>query len=86
MVSTSLPRVGCLRTVLYLATKGGQDQDEPIQNTLRALAYAADPDAFRRLAPTEPSPIRGICYMFQDEKLFQDCEAALFFLPLIGDR
>ena len=72
-----------------LATRGGQDQHEPIQNALRALAYASGPvtiEALGRFNPTEPSFVRGICYVFQDDKPFQLRKAALFFLPLIGDR
>ena len=72
-----------------LATGGGQNQDEPIQNALRALAYASSPatiEALERFDPTEPSFVRGICYVFQDDKPFQLRKAALFFLPLIGDR
>jgi len=72
-----------------LATRGGQNQDEPIQNALRALAYASGPvtiEALRLFDPTEPSFVRGICYVFQDDKPRQLRKAALFFLPLIGDR
>ena len=72
-----------------LATRGGQNRDEPIQNALRALAYASGPvtiEALKHFDPTEPSFVRGICYVFQDNKPFQLRKAALFFLPLIGDR
>ena len=72
-----------------LATHGGQNQDEPIQNTLRALAYASGPvtiEALKRFDPTKPSFVRGIRFMYQDDKPFQLRKAALFFLPLIGDR
>ena len=71
-----------------LATRSGQNQDEPIQNALRALAYASGPDtieALKRFNPTEPSFIRGIRYAFQGDKTFQLRKAVLFFLPLIGD-
>jgi len=71
-----------------LATRGGQNQDEPIQNALRALAYASGPvtiETLKRFDPTEPAFVRGICYVFQDDKPFQLHKAALFFLPLIGD-
>ena len=71
-----------------LATRG-ENQDEPIQNALRALSYASGVvtiEALRRFDPTEPSFVRGICYVFQDDKPFQLRKAALFFLPLIGDR
>ena len=73
----------------YLATRGDQNQDEPIQNALRALAYASGPvtiEALERFDPTEPSFIRGIYYIYQDERPLELRKAALFFLPLIGDR
>jgi len=72
-----------------LATRGGQNHDEPIQNALRALAYASSStttEALKLFNPTEPSFVRGICYVFQDDKPFQLRKAALFFLPLIADR
>jgi len=72
-----------------LATRGDQNQDEPIHDALRALAYASGPvtiEALKRFDPTGPSFVRGICYVFQDDKPFQLRKAALFFLPLIGDR
>ena len=72
-----------------LATGGDENQDEPIQNALRALAYAPSPvtiEALKRFDPTEPSFVRGICYVYQSNKSFQLRKAALFFLPLIGDR
>ena len=72
-----------------LATRAGEDQDEPIQNALRALAYASGPvtiEALERFDPTEPSFIRGICYIYQDEKPRELRKAALFLLPLISDR
>ena len=72
-----------------LATRGVGNQDEPIEDALRALAYASGPvtiEALRRFDPTEPSFIRGICYAYQDSRPFQLRKAALFFLPLIGDR
>jgi len=72
-----------------LATRGDQNQDEPIQNALRALAYASGlvtTEALERFDPTEPSFVRGICYIYQDEKPLELRKAALFLLPLIGDR
>jgi len=68
---------------------GGKNQDEPIQNALRALAYASGPvtiEALRRFDPTKPSFVSGICYVFQDGRPSELCKTALFFLPLIGDR
>jgi len=81
--------LGFLNHHFYLATRGGQNQDEPIQNALRALAYASSSttiEALKLFDPTEPSFARGICYVFQDDKPFQLRKAALFFLPLIADR
>ena len=72
-----------------LAARLGENHDEPIQYALRALAYASGPGtvgALKNFDPTEPSFVRGICYVFQDSKPFQLRKAALFFLPLIGDR
>ena len=72
-----------------LATGHNQIQDEPIQNALQALAYASGPitiEALERFDPTEPSFVRGICYVFRDDKPVQLRKAALSFLPLIGDR
>jgi hypothetical protein len=75
-------------------TEGGQNQqnpiqDEPIQDALRALAYASVPattNALIRFNPTKASFVRGICYVYQDDKPFELRKAALFFLPLIGDE
>ncbi|KAF9643955.1 hypothetical protein BDM02DRAFT_3175321 [Thelephora ganbajun] len=72
-----------------LATQGDQNQDEPIHNALRALAYASSSvtiEALKHFDPTEPSFVRGICYVYHNDKPFQLRKAALFFLPLIGDR
>jgi hypothetical protein len=77
-----------------LAAESGQNlckpiRDEPIQDALRALAYASHPvtiDVLNRFNLTEPSFIRGIRYVYQDDKPFELRTAALFFLPLIGDK
>jgi len=69
-----------------LAARGGQDWDEPIQDALRALGYASNPQALKHLHVTNPSFIHGLCTAFQNNKPFQLRKAALFFLPLIGDR
>ena len=72
-----------------LATKHDQNQDEPIQNAVRALAYASGPVtimALEQFDPSEPSIVQGIRYIFKDDKPFQLRKAALSFLPLIGDR
>ena len=68
---------------------GGENLDEPIQNALRALAYASGPvtiEGLKGFDPTKPSFVNGICYVFQSNKPFELRKAALFFLPLIGDR
>ncbi|KAF9785310.1 hypothetical protein BJ322DRAFT_823820 [Thelephora terrestris] len=67
----------------------GEDQGEPIQNALRALAYALNPqtiDTFKNFDPTQPSFIRGICFAFQAGQPRELRKAALFFLPLVADR
>jgi hypothetical protein len=72
-----------------LATRLDENHDEPIQNALRALAYASGPvmiKALKLFNLTEPSFVRGICYVYQDNKPFQLCKVSLFFLPLISDR
>ena len=72
-----------------LATRYGENQDGPIQDALCALAYASGSvtfEALKRFDPAEPSFVHGICYVYQDNKPFQLRKAALFFLPLIGQR
>ena len=72
-----------------LATRGGKNQDKPIQNALGALACASGPaaiEALKRFDSTKPSFVRGICYVYQDNEPFELRKAALFFLPLIGDK
>ena len=95
-----LPHVGDPQHILTFLghhfdsiTEGGQNQqnpiqDEPIQDALRALAYAsvsATTNALKRFNPTEASFVRGISYVYQDDKPFELRKAALFFLPFIGD-
>jgi hypothetical protein len=97
----SLPPVGDPQHILTflghhfdLVPESGQNQqnpiqDEPIQDALRALAYASVPvtiDALNRFNPTQPSFVRGICYVYQDDRPFELHNTALFFLPLIADR
>ena len=72
-----------------LATRYDENQDEPIHDALRALAYASDPatiEALNQFDPTEPSFVHGVLYIYQENHPFQLRKAALFFLPLIGDR
>jgi len=71
-----------------LAT-GGENQDEPIQNALQALAYASGPDtidALKRFDPTKPSFVSGICYALQRGRPRKLRMAALLPLALVGDR
>ena len=63
-----------------------QNQDEPIQDALHALAYASSPatvEALNRFNPPE-SFVHGICRVFQDDKPLQLRTAAFLFLPLVG--
>ena len=72
-----------------MAIKGDETQDEPIQDALRALAYASGPitiEALKDFNPTELSFVRGIHYVYQKSKPLELRRAALFFLPLIGDK
>ena len=65
------------------------NQDEPIQDALRALAYASTPatiEALKSVDPTEPTFTRGICHVFHQHKPLQLRKAALFFLPLIAEN
>lgn len=67
----------------------GNSQDGPIQNALCALGYASNPaatEALKNFDPTQPSFVYGIRQIFQKERPVQLRKAALFFLPLIGDR
>jgi len=72
-----------------LATRGDKKQDESIQYASRALAYASSDvtiEALEDFDPTEPSFVRGICYIYEDERPRQLREAALYLLSLVGDR
>lgn len=70
-----------------LAIIGHGNQDGPIQNGLCALASAsATTEAFNQFDPTEQWFVRGICYAFQSDRSSELHEAALLFLPLIGNR
>ena len=71
-----------------LATNN-QDQDGPIQNALRALAYASGTNtiqALDRFDPTEPSFVRGVRLAFEGDRPLQLRKAALFFLPFISEK
>ena len=72
-----------------LVTTSDESWDVPIQNALRALAYASGPttiDALSKFDPTKPLFVRGMCHVYQDKRPFQLRKAALFILPLIGDK
>lgn len=72
-----------------LATRPGENPDEPIQNALRALAYApssATIEALKRFNLKEPLFICSICYIYQDKRPLQLQKAALLFLALIGEK
>ena len=65
----------------------GENQDEPIQNALRALAYAIpEGENLKNFDPAQLSFVRGILHVFKRNKPLQLRKAALFFLHLIGDR
>ena len=88
-----LPLVGDPQDILVfldyhfgLTNGSNQNQDEPIQNALRALAHASDPvtiEALERFNLTGTSFIHGIRRVFQGDKPLQLRKAALLFLPLI---
>ena len=67
-------------------TAQGNAQDEPIQNALRALAYASKKEVLKDFDPNQPSFVRGIRHVFHKDKPLRLRKAALFFLPLIGDK
>jgi len=72
-----------------LITKSDENWEIPIQNALRAFAYASGPttiEALSKFDPTQPVFVRGIFYAYQDARPFQLRKAALFFLPLIDDK
>ena len=72
-----------------LATRYGENYDQPIQDALCALAYASSlvtVKTLKRFDPTEPSFVRGIRYVYQGNQSPHLRRAALFFLPLISDR
>jgi hypothetical protein len=71
-----------------LAIISGQNQDQPIQSALHALASASGPaiiEALNHFDLTGRLFIRGICHAFQCDRPSELRKAALMFLPLIGD-
>ena len=89
---TALPSVNDPQNILtfishhFELAAQGNAQDEPIQNALRALAYASSSEALKNFDPTQPSFVRGIRHVFHKDKPLRLRETALFFLPLIGDK
>jgi len=92
-----LPPVGDPQDVLTfldhhfdLATgEHGENHNEPIEDALRALAYAPASAAIedhKGFDPKRPSFVRGICYAYQDDRPLPLRKAAFFFLPLICDK
>ena len=72
-----------------LAIRDGQNQDEPIENGLRALADCLRPgaiEALKRFNSTEPSFVRGICYALQGNRSIRLRWDALRSLCIVGDR
>lgn len=72
-----------------LALIGGQNQDQPIQNALRALASVSSPtsiEALNRFDPTGRLFVRGIRHALQPDRLSKLREAAILFLPRIGNK
>ena len=72
-----------------LAIRHYENQDEPIQDALRGLACASSPltiEALKDFDLVNPLFVHGICYVLQNDRPSQLRKAALFFLPLIGDR
>lgn len=68
---------------------GGQNQDEPIQNALRALASVSGPTITQALSDfdlTQPSFVHGVRLAFQSGRPPKLRKAALLFLPRIADR
>ena len=71
---------------LDLLNGGREVPDDAIQNVLRVMRYAFNPDTIKTLKgfdSTKPSFVRGICRLFRDTG--PNRKAALLFLPLIGD-
>lgn len=69
----------------------GEDEvaGEPIQDTLRALAYASGEvtiEALKKFDPTDKPFVEGIRKAFENDRPFQTRKAALFLMPIIQDR
>ena len=69
--------------------KGDEVSGEPIQDTLRALAYASGEvtiEALKKFDPTDKPFVDGIRKTFGNDRPFQTRKAALFLMPIIQDR
>lgn len=69
----------------------GEDEiaGEPIQDTLRALAYAsgeATIEALKKFDPTDKWFVNGVRKALEDGRPFQTRKAALFLMPIVQDR
>ena len=72
-----------------LAIRGGQNQNEPIGNAMRAFVDSLRPvalEALKRFDSTEPLFARGICHALQDDKPIRLRWLTLCFLCIVGDR
>ena len=73
-----------------LLTEGeGEIAGEPVQDTLRALAYAsgeATMEALKKFDPTDKWFVNGLRKVFGSDRPFQTRKAALFLMPIIQDR
>lgn len=69
----------------------GEDEvvGEPIQDTLRALAYASGEvtiEALKKFNPAEKWFVDGIRKAFESDRPFQTRKAALFLMPIVQDK
>ena len=67
----------------------GEIAGEPIQDTLRALAYAsgeATVEALKKFDLTQKWFIDGLQKAFENDRQFQTRKAALFLMPIFQDR
>ena len=63
-----------------------ENQDEPILNALRALAYASDPATIKSFVHFDPAQSSFVRFAFKVDRPLELRKAALFLLPLIGDK
>ena len=69
-----------------LVTLDGENQDQPIESALRALAYATFIDVLGLLDSTESFFVRGMRYAFQDGKPYTLRRPALILLSVVGEK